>query len=477
MTPSDRGRNTRGSSRDVTLVVSALVILAASVALTVVSDEFVYGRAHETRPIIEVVAILLVAGGAYATAVRCVTKSPSTRLAAFAVGAFGFVLSSVQLMAAPVQESDYYRYLVDGGVVACGQNPYRLSPAERLGDARRHEACLGDDPRWREALERVDYPELRTIYPPLAELWLGAVVSVAGPSLTALRVSYLAIFLALLVAVAGLLCRSGRSPLLIAAVGWAPLVFKEAFNSAHYDLLPALLLAMGGYLLVTRRPLAAAAFLGLTAATKLFAFAIVPIWLRATPAGSRIPAAAVFALAAVAPWLPFAGAGTSLFEGTTAFGTHWTANSPLFGPFASLLVASGASPAVTRAGLGALLGAAVVGVQLGWRMPEGEAKAVAGLLGARAALAMLLVAGPTSNPWYFCWLLPLIALDPGLPWLALVAMLPLYYVQFWLIYQGMAELAHWVAIVEFAPFVALVAYQAYRNRSSWAGRMRSDARA
>jgi hypothetical protein len=56
-------------------------------------------------------------------------------------------------------------------------------------------------------------------------------------------------------------------------------------------------------------------------------------------------------------------------------------------------------------------------------------------------------------------------------------MLPLYYVQFWLIYQGAAELAHWVAIVEFAPFVALVAYQAYRNRSSWAGRMRSDARA
>ena len=97
--------------------------------------------------------------------------------------------------------------------------------------------------------------------------------------------------------------------------------------------------------------------------------------------------------------------------------------------------------------------------------------------GAALVLAVTIVCGPLASPWYFVWLLPLVAVDLRPSWMLLVVMLPLYYLRFWMVageYAGYARLVPWL---EFVPAVMVGLLEPlYLNRSSSAGRTRPAAR-
>ena len=46
------------------------------------------------------------------------------------------------------------------------------------------------------------------------------------------------------------------------------------------------------------------------------------------------------------------------------------------------------------------------------------------------AVAIMFLISPTKFPWYFIWLLPLLAVRPRWSLLALTALLPLYHLQY-----------------------------------------------
>ncbi|MFP6626769.1 MAG: hypothetical protein VCA74_06905 [Deltaproteobacteria bacterium] len=463
--------------KSLAIALSALALFAANAALVSLSGSFVYGSGHAARPIIAVVVVLVAAGIAWAVAVRQFIECPAGRLGTAGVILFSLLLAAMQLPSDPVQSTDFYRYLVDGGVTACGENPYRLSPAEQLsslktlaalsptGSVASQTGCLSADPGWPALLSRVDLPEAPTPYPPLAALWFAATVKVAGPSLLALRVSFLLATLALLVLLAQLLKELGLSPLLVATVGWCPLLFKEIFNSGHYDILPALLLVAAALAFVRRRPAVALGLLGAVVSLKLFALLLLPLWLRATPGPARLRSLGAFTLGVLVFYLPFATAGSHLFAGQLIYAGQAAAHGPLFGPGEQLITALGAAAPMARLIAWAILALVVVSIVGAYPLGEEKETPRRALGGSLLVLAVLLLGGPAPNPWYFVWLLPLIALRPRPAWLALIVMSPLYYLHFHLVYHGMEGLQTWVTTARFLPFAVLLIWQIFIGTS------------
>jgi hypothetical protein len=150
----------------------------------------------------------------------------------------------------PILEIDIYRYLWDGAVVAAGENPFRYSPAQvlsaheadplpadlaRLSERQAQSASLA------EALHRIHFGELATVYPPVSQAVFGLAAALTPDSvslytrLLLMKGTFLLFdFFTLLLLVAML--RQVRQHTAWAVLyGWSPLVLKEFANSGHLD--------------------------------------------------------------------------------------------------------------------------------------------------------------------------------------------------------------------------------------------------
>jgi hypothetical protein len=165
----------------------------------------------------------------------------------------------------------------------------------------------------------------------------------------------------------------------------------------------------------------------------------------------------VFAgLAVLLAW-PILAAGLGPDSGFTAYTGRWDNNAGLFTlqreMWRALLprfdVHPGHGDNLTRyvtAGLMALL---ILALSLR-RLPSGRALVDRCLI----AVAAMFLLSPTQFPWYFAWLLPLLALRPVPALMLYTALLPLYYLQ----HLGPAVL--WL---QHAPVLALLLFGAVRR--------------
>ncbi|RMF24631.1 MAG: hypothetical protein D6760_02915 [Deltaproteobacteria bacterium] len=485
MTAAPVRGNTAGRKR-AAAVAGAALVLAGSAGVAVLSHRVLPGDLALRGPILPMVSVLVLGALGYVLACTNLSRLPSSPIGFALVLVVAIAAAAVQLASKPVGNTDYARYLIDGGAVACGDNPYRLTPSERSRARATLSAlawsddppCFLDDPRWEQVFHLVENGGEVTPYPPLAALWFGAVVRAFGPSLLALRVSFLLAELALLVVLALLLERLGLTLLAVAVVGWAPLMFKEIVNSAHYDAVPALLLTLSLLFLANRKWVASLAVLGCVVAAKLFAVVLLPLWLRAVDPGRRGWPATLFVAGAVVWWLPFAGAGINVLAGVGGLATAAVANAPIFPSLAGRLAETVRDPALARAVLAACLLAGVTTLGLFYPVRSGGRVDVTRVArGAALILAISIVCGPLASPWYFVWILPLAAVDLRPSWLVLVATLPLFYLRYSMVPGSYAEHAWLVPWLEFGPPVLVALLEPlYLNRSSSRGRTRSAAR-
>lgn len=256
-------------------------------------------------------------------------------------GAIGF--RAILLLSQPIQEVDIYRYLWDGGVSAQGVSPFRFAPADVLAadqsqsldtggwsdDLLRLVQLRDESPGLADALRRVHYPELTTVYPPVSQS-VFAVASVLTPSDAALSVrvtmmkGVLLIFdLATLALVLWLLRVSERHLGWGVAYGWCPLVIKEFANSGHLDaiavcLTTASICCTARHYQVQREhslrwAAASAVLLGLSVGAKLYAIVLLPLLALVTARRAGLRCGALFGMigmiasvACLAPmlWLP-----------------------------------------------------------------------------------------------------------------------------------------------------------------------------
>ena len=157
--------------------------LATLVALGAVQVA-IYGapaiwEGYQTRPQIAMLLALL-AFAFYLAALVTARRLSGRRAFAVAI-AFGLAFRILLFPAAPFLSDDYFRYLWDGIVQLKGLKPYSFAPSDP--------ALAGIDDALRA---RVNHPEVRTIYPPLAQLVFLVTAKVSAGSYFALKAVWLA---------------------------------------------------------------------------------------------------------------------------------------------------------------------------------------------------------------------------------------------------------------------------------------------
>jgi alpha-1,6-mannosyltransferase len=310
----------------------------------------------------------------------------------------------------PVLSGDVFRYLWDGRVLTAGVNPYAAAP---------------DDPRFERLREpwhsRINHPEIRTIYPPLAEILFAA-----APGLVSWR---LMLIIADLVTIRLL----RRRPELLLGVALFPPMLIETAWSAHVEAIAAMLL-----LTSTLHDSGAAA--GAAAGIKIIPIAALPALLRRSAHRGRFVAAATLAIAI--PALPFLF-GSHFMSGMREYATRWIFNSPLYD---AIYFLAGQTHAALR--LKGIFTAIKDPLYLEWIAPFvyahlysdfltrcalGVLAVVAILVLARATgkvsdgVGALLLCSPAIHPWYWLVLAPVAMWEARRLWIGFALFAPMSY--------------------------------------------------
>jgi hypothetical protein len=327
------------------------------------------------------------------------------------------------LLEPPALSGDVYRYLWDGKVLASGQNPYARAPA---------------DPRLASLQEpwhgQINHPEIRTIYPPHAELLFA--VAHALPLWRLL----------LLFADVGVLWLLYRRPTLMLAFATLPPLLFEGAWSGHVELLAAL-----GLTLAWLYDSGIAA--GIATGLKVIPLAGVPALIAR--GRRRLRFVLGFVVALLLPVIPFALRGP-LMPGMRDYATRWVFNSPFYEalffalertalaahlkngwtaikdplhlePLAPWVYAHLYSDYLTR-GLLALLAAVAITLLVHRAVRAGAPPSVS------LSVTALLLCSPAIHPWYWLVLVPVAMLEEQRLPLALALCAPFSY----LLYGGVS---------------------------------------
>jgi hypothetical protein len=290
----------------------------------------------------------------------------------FAVGA------RVPLAVARVDErSDMIRYMYDGRVQRLGYNPFSIRPSD-------------PEVAWTHTDLTRRMPSLRaqTPYPAAAQLFFRLVVAVRETPKT----MKLALLLCDLLTIAVLyrwLVESGRSPWLVLAYAWNPLVVLEVAHSGHVDALGVLFIAASAWLLTTRRGALAFCAFVLAVASKLLPIVLIPLyWGRIRARDAALGAGLLILL-----YMPFWSAGLLPLGAVPNVVEYIRFNGPIFYGIRLLL---GPRPAAVFA---VLLG---LGVAIWMRLRRDASDPAAWAWPMAAALA----AAPVIYPWYILYCTP-----------------------------------------------------------------------
>ena len=349
----------------------------------------------------------------------------------------------------PSLSDDIYRYRWDGRVQAAGHNPYAEPPSSPALESLR-------DEQW----SRINYPRIRTIYPPLAQILFGITYGLGN----SLRTFQAAAALGDVVAIIMLLgcLRAWRRPRwLLAIYALHPLPAIEFAASGHFDgwAIAAVLAALLAH--AHRRAALSTVLLACGVLLKTWPLVFAPLILRQRPRW-HLP---LFAGCLLLGYAPFLGAGAAMLQPWLDYAGRWRFND---GVFFALQAASGSLAAAK-----AIAGGLGVGLLLWlWRRNDDPVRAGYWLL---LAFTLLM---PTIHPWYLLWALPFAAAALDMGWLALCALAPVAY---WILVVNSGDSSLWIEpwwprFVEYLPAMAVWAWQARTTGPPAPGKLRRQTR-
>ncbi len=450
------------------IVICGLGLAASSLLLLLLSHHQLSQPIVGLSPIFWLVGVGMTAGAIYLKLCRDILrqddKEQGISRALIWLLLVGLAMRLLMLPSTPMLENDYFRYLWDGAVTAAGQNPFAHAPGSTLEG----NAPTGLQELARESgglLDRITYPVLRSIYPPVAQASFLLANWLEPWSLMAWRAVILAFDLVSLGLLVAILRQLGR-PLIWSALYWCnPLLVKEFFNSAHMDavLVPFLLATL--LLALKSRTTWASVTLALAAGCKVWPVLLLPSLMRPLAAHWRQALAPLLIFGTIASLLaaPVLWAGFSQDSGFVAYSQSWQRNDALFGFIAWLTARLLDALSLTSLDAGRIarfvVALVIVGVAVGINRNDIEEPAET----ARRFLfvaALLFLLSPTQYPWYYSWLLPFLVIQPSMPLLLMTALLPLYYLRFAFEDFDFAATAERVfAWIQFGPVLGMLAWQ------------------
>jgi hypothetical protein len=275
-------------------------------------------------PVWRLVALVVVSHLPYAAALVLAWKHPCAISIRTTIG-IALGLRLILVFVPPVFSDDLYRYIWDGRVLQSGTNPYEYAPSDvALAELR--------NDNWR----KINNPDLRTIYPPLGQLYFVLVTAVTphelGFKIAAALMDSVVVLLVFLLGGGGALRKTQtdspehRSALVAAlAYGLNPLAAVESGMSGHLDSF-ALVPTLGALLVLEKRHhLKAALLTGIGAGIKL-----APAFLFPVIARRRRIVWLLFPLFLLLLYLPFVSAGQGTVETLDTFIRRWEGNAGLF---------------------------------------------------------------------------------------------------------------------------------------------------
>jgi hypothetical protein len=307
---------------------------------------------------------------------------PRALLWLIVVGGIVFRLSVIALP--PVTSDDVYRYLWDGRVSAAGINPYRYQPQARELEFLRDTVVY----------PKINHPELRTIYPPLAQVCFGAAYRLAGNALWGIKgLLFLAecgtLWLLFKLFTGNLV---SANPLWIVVYAWCPLPILECGMAAHVDGLGILFLVLF-YLSIQHKriPLAAVALAG-AVLIKLVPVILLPwVWFH-LPKPDRWWFGLIFGTLIIAGYAPFIefSREVAVIQSLLVYLGTWSFNGPLYG-LGKVLIGGPVSRTLCALGL----------IYWIWRVSTQVKHCPTAMSGLWFGFFLLT---PTVYPWYLLWL-------------------------------------------------------------------------
>jgi len=358
---------------------------------------------------------------------------------------FGILFRVTLLVHSPVASDDIYRYVWDGRVAEAGMNPFRYAPVDTALAPLRTVALPA----------RVNFPEMRTIYPPLAQgaFFLSNVLF--GDSVTGMKFLFFLADLATIILLVLLVRTRGDAggggavwPLVLYA--WSPVPILYFALDGHVDVLGLPLLLLFLLAASNTRPVRSAIALGLAALAKLYPLLLAPFLLQLR---NRRWAVVVPVLMLAAGYLWYYEPTGGIYESFFVYNTNFAFNGALY----SVLRYAGLPGQAVRIACAAMLVLWIAFLFLR-RRPLAET----------ALLAFLgfLLCSPTAHPWYFSWLALLVAVRWSPSVFVLVGLTGLTNL---IVYQqrvtGVWSDQPFLLILEYLPFACVFAYEI------WAGRL------
>lgn len=391
-----------------------------------------------------------------------------------ALFAFGLLARLLLLFSEPVLEDDYHRYLWDGGVLAHGISPYKYSPSDIL-ESEDTPMMLKELSSWASPVpERINHPDLRTIYPAGAQA-LFSVSHFFGPwSLTAWRLMILIAELTSFAVLLSMLSHVAKSPLWISLYWWNPLVIKELMNSAHMEavMMPFLL---GGIYLAMKGLYARSSFiLSIAASIKFWPALLLPlVWkvLLKRPFILCVTILLSLFIGAVIVW-PFLQSGLNESSGLVAYGVKWKTNSAFFPLFESLVLFFTDLFSFSQK-TGSLLARAIVGLFLVglvfWfaftKSLNSRNKNERSLFALSFICFTLFLLSPAQFPWYFVWVAPFLVFYPLWGFVVLVPFMAFYYLGFYFnTIDALRDYKFLLSFLIWLPVWGLLAFELINNR-------------
>jgi alpha-1,6-mannosyltransferase len=343
----------------------------------------------------------------------------------------------VLIPAEPAMSTDVYRYLWEGRMIAHGMNPFAHSP-----DAAELEFLRDDH------YESINHKHLVTIYPPASQ-GVFALAALVRPDPQTLKLFFVMFDLGTILLLGAVLRQRSLNPAAAAVYAWNPLVIFETGHSGHVEPVGIFFLVLGLWLIARRREAWGFAAMGASFLAKYLSAIFVPYFLARKTYAAWI---GVMAAVVVAGYLPFASAGDGLLSSLKAYSSDWSFN----GVIHKLLYWVLGDPRWTRRLLALALGVIVLYQAL-------KQKDVVRFGFVVVATGLLLA--PTLYPWYVAWIVPFLCFYRNRAWLLFTCLVMASY-WVWEIYaaEGKWELPWRLYALEYAPFYALLIFDAVRGR-------------
>jgi alpha-1,2-mannosyltransferase len=236
----------------------------------------------------------------FAVSVALLWRVRSTRTVVIVAVVLGVLLRLASFSAKAPLSDDLYRYAWDGQVQLHGTDPYRYAPLDTHLKPLRTNTWLF--PVGSPKVTKINRPTVRTIYPPVAEVWFTVTHPVSRWHDRGYEALGLLVELAVLAVLLALL--KGERRRQIALYALCPLPILEAVQNAHVDGLAVLFSLLAMLALRRGRGRWATVALAAAALVKLYPALLLPVVLRGVSWRERLWRGLLFIGAVAVAYLP-----------------------------------------------------------------------------------------------------------------------------------------------------------------------------